>query len=157
MGQEKTYSGIRGEAANPNDSKCCTCWTWTNQWPRITVKGDNPNQFSRTSDVGDSSILRLRTSNFGCDPQFLLGMSQGSQTRSLYTKNFCPSLPATFFPKQARANFFWRDRPNFIQFDNPTMIPIVFGGHNPKMGVLASKLTNPLHWTSVRIDLDYPL
>ena len=25
------------------------------------------------------------------------------------------------------------------------------------MGVLASKLTNLLHWTSVRIDLDYPL
>ena len=107
--------------------------------------------------MGDSSILKLETRDFGCGPHLHLGMPQGSQTGHLYIKKFCPSLPATFLPKQARANFFWRDRPNFIQFDNPTLIPIVSGGHTPKMGVLASKLTNPPHWTSVRMEVDYPL
>ena len=124
---------------------------------KSSVKGDKPNQFSRTSNVGDSSILRLGTSNFGCVSQFQWGIPQGSQTRSLYIKKFCPSLPLTFFSKQARANYFWRDRPNFTQFDNPTLIPIVCGGHTPKIGVLASKLTNPLHWTSMRMEVFFLL
>ena len=126
-------------------------------WIKSFQKGEYPLPFSRTSNVGDSSILKLETRDFGCGPHLHLGMPQGSQTGHLYIKKFCPSLPVTFLPKQARANFFWRDRPNFIQFDNPTLIPIVSGGHTPKMGVLASKLTNPPHWTSVRMEVDFPL
>ena len=72
----------------------------------LKVKGENPLPFSRTSNVGDSSILKLETRDFGCGPHLHLGLPLGSQTGHLYIKKFCPSLPVTFLPKQARANFF---------------------------------------------------
>ena len=79
----------------------------------------------------------------------------------MFIKKILPPLACDFLglfiPGKLGQNFFEDlDTINTL-FANPTLLPIVSVGQNPKMGYLASKLMNPSNLTSVRKDDDHPL